>query len=110
MTTPHRPCLVLTSAAPFTPSTWKPALQRLSVTTGGVLIDCAVDNDGILYAVDIGSDVFGSIDKVTATFTTIANLPFDANYAQGMQCDHGCRRGVSCSLQQFHGCRPVVQC
>ena len=43
----------------------------------------------MLYAVDIGSDVFGSIDKATATFTTIANLPFDANYAQGMQCDHG---------------------
>jgi hypothetical protein len=57
--------------------------------TGGVLIDCACDNSGQLYAVDIGSDVFGSIDKVTATFTTIANLPFDANYAQGMQCDHG---------------------
>ena len=57
--------------------------------TGGVLIDCACDNDGILYAVDIGSDVFGSIDKTTATFTTISNLPFDANYAQGMQCDHG---------------------
>ena len=57
--------------------------------TGGVLIDCACDNSGMLYAVDIGSDVFGSIDKVTATFTTIANLPFDANYAQGMQTDHG---------------------
>jgi len=57
--------------------------------TGGVLIDCACDNDGQLYAVDIGSDVFGSIDKTTATFTTISNLPFDANYAQGMQCDHG---------------------
>ena len=56
--------------------------------TGGVLIDCACDNDGNLYAVDIGSDVFGSIDKATAVFTTISNLPFDANYAQGMQCDH----------------------
>ena len=78
--------------------------------TGGVLIDCACDNDGILYAVDIGSDVFGSIDKTTATFTTISNLPFDANYAQGMQCDHGCERGVSCSLQQFIGSRAVVQC
>ncbi len=57
-------------------------------STGGTLIDCACDNDGILYAVDIASDVFGSIDKETAAFTTIANLPFDANYAQGMQCDH----------------------
>ena len=56
--------------------------------TGGVLIDCACDNDGNLYGVDIGSDVFGSIDKATAVFTTISNLPFDANYAQGMQCDH----------------------
>ncbi len=57
-------------------------------STGATLIDCACDNDGILYAVDIASDVFGSIDKETAAFTTIANLPFDANYAQGMQCDH----------------------
>jgi len=57
-------------------------------TSGAVLIDCACDNDGILYAVDIGSDVFGSVDKTTGAFTTIADLPFDANYAQGMQCDH----------------------
>ncbi len=56
--------------------------------TGGVLIDCACDNDGNLFAVDIGSDIFGAIDKTTAAWTTIGNLPFDANYAQGMQCDH----------------------
>jgi len=58
-------------------------------SSGAVLIDCACDNDGILYAVDIGNDLFGTVDKTTGAFTEIAALPFNANYAQGMQFDHG---------------------
>jgi hypothetical protein len=59
------------------------------VGNGGALyIDCACDNDGNLYGFDINTDVFGSIDKATGAFTTIAPMPFNANYAQGAGCDH----------------------
>ena len=81
--------MALTSVEPLYTIDLATGANTVVGNSGGVLIDCACDNEGILYAVDIGSDVFGSIDKTTAAFTTIANLPFDANYAQGMQCDHG---------------------
>ena len=55
---------------------------------GAAMIDCACDNDGVLYSVDIESDMFLIINTITGAASSISLLPFDAKYAQGMACDH----------------------
>jgi len=73
-------------------------LGSLNLTTGaftpigspysGLIIDIACSNSGQLYGVNISTDVFVSIDKVTGAVTTIGSLNAAANYAQGLSWDH----------------------
>jgi hypothetical protein len=66
-------------------------VASVSVPGGGTLIDLACDNDGNLISVPVafsGATPLGLIDKTTGAWTTLANPPFTALYAQGMSCDH----------------------
>src|SRR5688572_4587034 len=56
-------------------------------TGASLIIDLAVDRDGILYGHDIGTDTLVSIDPTTAVVTTIGPHGLAANFAQGMDVD-----------------------
>ncbi len=56
-------------------------------TTSTYVIAATCDAAGTLYAVDLSLDLFGTIDKTTGAWTTIAPLPFNANYGQDMATD-----------------------
>ena len=47
-----------------------------------LMIGITCDNNGQLWAYDIGNDLFFSLDKTTGVATTIGSLGFNANYAQ----------------------------
>ena len=51
------------------------------------IIDIAIDGNGVMYATDIVSDEAFSIDKTTATATSIGALGINLNYAQGLGWD-----------------------
>ena len=53
----------------------------------GLLINLAINNSGQAFAVEIGTDVFGTINLTTGAFTSIGSIGFDANYAQDMEFD-----------------------
>jgi hypothetical protein len=56
---------------------------------GSVLAIClACNNTGLLYAIDIGNDELISVNKTTASVTSIGPIGFDANYAQGLEFDY----------------------
>jgi hypothetical protein len=52
-----------------------------------IVIGLAADNDGQLYAYDVGNDLFYGIDKTTGGATAIGAIGFDANYAQSLEFD-----------------------
>ncbi|MCB9068376.1 MAG: T9SS type A sorting domain-containing protein [Calditrichae bacterium] len=52
-----------------------------------VIIDIAVDNNGVLFAHEIVNDAIYTVDKLTGQVNFIGYTGFDANYAQGMDCD-----------------------
>ncbi len=51
------------------------------------VIDIAIDNNGDLFAFDIGTDSLWSVDMSTAAATHVAASELDASYAQGMDFD-----------------------
>ncbi len=57
-------------------------------TSGGIVIDIAIDSTGQMYAHDIGDDAIYSVDKTTGAATLIGPTGFSANYAQGMDFDY----------------------
>jgi subtilisin-like proprotein convertase family protein len=52
-----------------------------------LMIDIKIDNNGIMYGHDIGSDSIYQIDKATGAATVIGATGYDANFAQGMDFD-----------------------
>lgn len=52
-----------------------------------VIIDIAVDNNGVLFAHEIITDAIYTVDKLTGEVNFVGYTGFDANYAQGMDCD-----------------------
>ncbi len=54
------------------------------ITNAPVIIAIAVNADGQMYGVDIGSDVLVAIDPATGAGTVVGSTGFSANYAQGM--------------------------
>ncbi len=75
-----------------------PTLYTLNLATGaataiaaftgaGLIIDMAVDRDGVLYGHDIGTDALVTIDPTTAAVTTVGPHGLAANFAQGMDFD-----------------------
>ncbi|MFA6950638.1 MAG: GEVED domain-containing protein, partial [Lentimicrobiaceae bacterium] len=78
--------------------TFEGSLQTINLLTGATtnvgsagtdgFIDFTIDNDGMGYAVNIVTDEFGTINLETGAWASIAPLGFNANYAQGMSCDH----------------------
>jgi hypothetical protein len=56
-------------------------------TNGTVIIDIAIDSNGLMYGVDIVTDTLVAIDKTTGEASTIGSLGFDANYAEGLDFD-----------------------
>ncbi|MCD4729967.1 MAG: T9SS type A sorting domain-containing protein [Bacteroidales bacterium] len=52
------------------------------------LITLVCTNEGILYGFDQENDSFGMIDKTNGTWTVIAYIAFDFNYAQDACVDH----------------------
>lgn len=64
------------------------ALTPIGSTTGSLLpIDLAINNAGIIYSVDIGTDVLQTLNKTSGAATTVGPLGVDLNYAQGMCFD-----------------------
>ena len=53
----------------------------------GGIVDIAFDNDGNLYAFDIGGDVLYSVDPMSGATTFVGQPGGDANFAQGMDFD-----------------------
>lgn len=56
-------------------------------TNGTVIIDIAVDPNGLMYGVDIVTDTLVAIDKTTGEASTIGSIGFDANYSEGLDFD-----------------------
>ena len=54
---------------------------------GTVIIDVAIDANGLMYGVDLVTDTLVAIDKTTGEASTIGSLGFDANYAEGLDFD-----------------------
>lgn len=54
---------------------------------GTLVVDIAIDSDGLMYGVDLIADDFVAIDKSNGTAAVISSLGFDANYAQGLDFD-----------------------
>lgn len=52
-----------------------------------LVIDLAIDRDGVMYAHDIGTDSLLTIDTATAAATTVGPHGLAANFAQGMDVD-----------------------
>lgn len=53
----------------------------------GVPIWLAVDNNGIIYSMDIGTDALYTIDPATGASTLIGDIGFDASFAQDADFD-----------------------
>jgi hypothetical protein len=56
-------------------------------TFGTVIIDIAVDPNGLMYGVDIVTDTLVAIDKTTGDAQTIGSIGFDANFSEGLDFD-----------------------
>jgi hypothetical protein len=56
-------------------------------TNGTVVIDIAIDPNGLMYGVDIVTDTLVAIDKTTGEASTIGSLGFDANFSEGLDFD-----------------------
>lgn len=56
-------------------------------SAGTVVIDIAVDADGLMYGVDLVTDSLIAIDKTTGAAETLGSLGFDANYSAGLDFD-----------------------
>ncbi|HEY6985550.1 MAG TPA: hypothetical protein VH375_05675 [Rhodanobacteraceae bacterium] len=54
---------------------------------GTVIVDIAVDADGLMYGVDIVTDTLVAIDKTTGEASTIGSIGFDANFSEGLDFD-----------------------
>jgi hypothetical protein len=54
---------------------------------GAILIDIAIDNNGVMIGHEIVTDVMVRIDKTTGVATTLGPTGFAANFAQGMDFD-----------------------
>lgn len=54
---------------------------------GTVIIDIAVDANGLMYGVDIVTDTLVAIDKTTGEASTIGSIGFDANFSEGLDFD-----------------------
>ncbi|MBK7031496.1 MAG: hypothetical protein IPH45_20910 [Bacteroidales bacterium] len=52
-----------------------------------LLINLAINNAGVAYSVNLGTDELGTINLATGAFTAIGSIGFDANYAQDMEFD-----------------------
>ncbi len=63
------------------------SLSQVGLTNSEILINLACNSQGLLFAVDLVNDQFGSIDKTTGAFTVLFDLGFDAAYAQDMEFD-----------------------
>jgi len=59
----------------------------IGMPTGTLIIAMACTNEGTLYAIDMISDFFGSINKTNGAWTPISPLPLNASYAQDMSID-----------------------
>lgn len=56
-------------------------------SNGTVIIDIAIDPNGLMYGVDIVTDTLVAIDKTTGEASTIGSLGFDANFSEGLDFD-----------------------
>ena len=54
---------------------------------GTVIVDVAVDANGLMYGVEIVTDTLVAIDKTTGAASTIGSIGFDANFAEGLDFD-----------------------
>jgi len=60
----------------------------IGTNTGSInMINLAINSTGQAFAVDVTSDVLGSVNLTTGIFTTIGPIGFNANYAQDMEFD-----------------------
>jgi hypothetical protein len=60
----------------------------LVANTQSTLIALECSNDGTLYGIELGSDTFGTINKLTGAWTVIGPIGMDLNYAQDASFDH----------------------
>ena len=59
-----------------------------ATTTGSALpIDIAINSAGIMYSMDVGTDILYTINKTTGAATAVGPLGININFAQGMAID-----------------------
>ena len=69
----------------YTVNTWTGAATAVGeITNAAVIIDIAINVDGVMYGVDITNDTLVRIDPTTGAGTVVGPIGFDADYAQGM--------------------------
>jgi len=54
---------------------------------GTLVAAIAIDDQGLMYGIDLIADDFVAIDKTTGAAAVIGSLGFDANFAQGLDFD-----------------------
>lgn len=59
------------------------------ITNAMVIIDVAMNGDGLLYGLDINADSLVQIDPTTGAGTVVGPVGYNADYAQGMDFDPG---------------------
>lgn len=58
-----------------------------SMTGSSLAIDIAINNSGVMYSCDIGTDFLNTVNKTTGAVTAVGSLGINLNYAQGMAFD-----------------------
>jgi hypothetical protein len=59
-----------------------------NITNADIVIDIAINRDGVMYGHDITSDSIYTIDTATGWATLVGLTGIDANFAQGMDFDN----------------------
>ncbi|CAF3842740.1 unnamed protein product, partial [Rotaria sp. Silwood1] len=58
-----------------------------SMSGSALAIDIAINNSGVMYSCDIGTDVLNLVNKTTGACTSVGSLGINLNFAQGMAFD-----------------------
>ncbi len=76
-----------TSSELYTINKTTGATTLVGSTPGVLLINLAINNEGVCYSVDVNADNLGTVNLATGAFTIIGSLGFSASYAQDMEFD-----------------------
>ncbi|MBK7213556.1 MAG: hypothetical protein IPH88_09745 [Bacteroidales bacterium] len=94
----YNPANSIMYAVAYNSTTTQTSLYTINMSTGAatvvgstaanvLLINLAIDNSGNCYAMDLISDVIGTVDLATGAFTVVGPTGLAANYAQDMEFD-----------------------